>query len=249
MMDVEQRSVPGLREPLLAFCVVSLLAAALSVAGRLVPVIGRNLHAFIAALFFYAPSAAARLSGRPFDSHEAGLRLDPPRLNLLVLGGAVALTFPLFFAGFFVFYGYVCGPHGAPFASMFGGLCRHWRGWGGGSLRLPPDFGLSALNQLVIVAVPEELFFRGYLMGRLEERWPSTRRLLGAPVGRALLVSSLLFALGHLLVVPNPQRLAVFFPALVFGWMRARTGSIAAGAAFHALCNLLADVLHTSFFL
>jgi membrane protease YdiL (CAAX protease family) len=48
--------------------------------------------------------------------------------------------------------------------------------------------------------------------------------------------------------VPNVQRLAVFFPALVFGWMRARTGSILAGATFHALCNLFADVLHTSFF-
>ena len=53
---------------------------------------------------------------------------------------------------------------------------------------------------------------------------------------------------GHLLVIPNPQRLAVFFPALVFGWMRARTGSIAAGATFHALCNVVSDVLHTSYF-
>ena len=67
------------------------------------------------------------------------------------------------------------------------------------------------------------------------------------PLG-ALVVSSALFALGHLAVVPNPQRLAVFFPALVFGWMRGRTGSILAGATFHALCNIFADVLHTSFF-
>jgi membrane protease YdiL (CAAX protease family) len=50
------------------------------------------------------------------------------------------------------------------------------------------------------------------------------------------------------MVVPNPQRLAVIFPALVFGWMRARTGSIVPGALFHALCNLFADVLHTSYF-
>ena len=62
------------------------------------------------------------------------------------------------------------------------------------------------------------------------------------------ITSAVLFALGHVLVDFNPQRLAVFFPALVFGWMRARTGSLAAGAMFHALCNLLSDVLHTSFF-
>ena len=113
---------------------------------------------------------------------------------------------------------------------------------------MPPQFALLAFSQLVVVAIPEELFFRGYLMGRLEHVWPPTHRLLGAPVGAALLVSSVLFALGHVLVVPNPQRLAVFFPALVFGWMRARTGSIAAGATFHALCNITSDVLHTSYF-
>ena len=107
---------------------------------------------------------------------------------------------------------------------------------------------LLALSQLVVVAIPEELFFRGYLMERLERVWPPTRRLFGAKVGWALIVSSALFAIGHVAVIPNPQRLAVFFPALLFGWMRARTGSIAAGALFHALCNILADTLHTSYF-
>jgi membrane protease YdiL (CAAX protease family) len=118
----------------------------------------------------------------------------------------------------------------------------------GARLQLPPDFLLLALSQILVVAVPEELFFRGYLMGRLEERWPSRRRFLGANVGRPLVVSSLLFALGHLLVDFDLQRLSVFVPALVFGWMRARTGSIAAGALFHALCNLFSEVLHDSFF-
>jgi hypothetical protein len=251
MVGVE-RPRPGLREPLLAFLGATALAAALSFLGGAVPGVGgfisRNLHAFIAVIFFYTPSVAARLAGRRFDYRDAGLRLDPVPLNLAVLGLAVGLTFPGFFAGFFVFYGYVCGPHGGPFVPLFGALCRHWRGFGGGAFHLPPDFLLSALNQVVVVAIPEELFFRGYLMTRLEERWPPSARLLGAPVGKALVVSSLLFALGHVMVVPNAQRLAVFFPALVFGWMRARTGSIAAGATFHASCNVFADVLHTSFF-
>jgi hypothetical protein len=30
--------------------------------------------------------------------------------------------------------------------------------------------------------------------------------------------------------------------------MRARTGSVLPGALYHALCNLLSDVLHSSFF-
>jgi membrane protease YdiL (CAAX protease family) len=34
----------------------------------------------------------------------------------------------------------------------------------------------------------------------------------------------------------------------VFAWMRLRSGSLLPGIAYHALCNLFADVLHTSFF-
>jgi len=217
-----------------------------------VPFLRENLHVPIAVIFFYTPAIAARLGGGAFDYREAGLRLDPVGLNAAVIGAAVVVAFPIFVVGFFAFYGALCGPRGAHVlphvASMFGRLCRHWLGWRDGHLRLPDHFALSALNQLVVVAIPEELFFRGYLMARLERRWKPTRTVLGVPVGLALVVSSALFAVGHILVVPNPQRLAVFFPALVFGWMRARTGSIAAGACFHALCNLVADVLHTSFF-
>jgi membrane protease YdiL (CAAX protease family) len=239
---------PGLTEPLLAFAAATALAALLARVGSAVPFVRDNLPVGIAVIFFYAPSVAARLSKRPFDYGAAGLRLAPVGLNLKVLGGALAITFPAFVVGFFLFYGVVCGPHGSLAARWFAGLCMRWQGWSGGRLAFAPSFLILALNQLIVVAVPEELFFRGYLLGRLEERWPTRGRILGAPVGRALLVSSALFALGHLAVVPSLPRLAVFFPALVFGWMRARTGSIAAAAAFHALCNLFSDVLHTSFF-
>lgn len=239
---------PGLREPLLAFAAATVLAALLAQVAAAAPFVRDNLHVGIAVIFFYAPSVAARLSKRPFDYGAAGLTLAPVGLNLRVLGAALGITFPLFLAGFFLFYGQVCGPHGAAVSRWFGPLCTRWVGFGGGHLALPPSFVLLTLNQLIVIAIPEELFFRGYLLGRLEERWPSRARFLGAPVGWALLVSSVLFALGHLVVVPSLPRLAVFFPALVFGWMRARTGSIAAGAAFHALCNLFSDVLHTSFF-
>jgi membrane protease YdiL (CAAX protease family) len=239
---------PGLREPLLAFAAATGAAALLAAVGAVVPLVRNNLHAAIALLFIYVPAAAARWSGREFDYGEAGLRADPVGLNLAVLGVFAAITLPAFVVGFFLFYGHVCTIPGNAATRALGGLCRHWLGREGGHLRLPPQFALLAFSQLVVVAIPEELFFRGYLLERLEQVWPPTRRWLGAPVGLALLVCSALFALGHVLVVPNPQRLAVFFPALLFGWMRARTGSIAAGATFHALCNITSDVLHTSYF-
>jgi membrane protease YdiL (CAAX protease family) len=242
---------PSLREPLWTFIAAIALASALFWLGKIVPVIHRNLHACIAVIFFYAPVVAGHVSRRGFDFRQAGLRLDPVATNAAVLALAVVITFPLFIIAFFKFYDLACIPRIDGWGRLLGRFCpgSGWQSdWVSSRLRLPPDFALLALNQILVIALPEELFFRGYLLGRLEARWPSRRRLAGAPVGPALAISAVLFALGHVLVDFNPQRLAVFFPALVFGWMRIRTGSIAAGTAYHALCNLLADVLHTSTF-
>lgn len=242
----------GLTEPLVTFVAATALASALFWLGQAVPFVHANKHGAIALVFLYAPRAASRVSGRPFDYWEAGLRLEPVGLSLRTLGSAIVVTWPLFFGAFLLFYGASCSP-GEPswFARLmepFAPTCGRWQGWGGAQPRLPPEFWLIALAQVVVVAIPEELFFRGYLYARLEARWPSRRRLWGAPVGLTLPVSSALFALGHVLVDFDPQRLVVFLPGLVFGWMRARTGAIAAGALFHALCNLFSEVLYASFF-
>jgi membrane protease YdiL (CAAX protease family) len=110
------------------------------------------------------------------------------------------------------------------------------------------DFAESAFVQIVVVALPEELFFRGFLLGELERAMPAKRKVLGGGVGKALLLSALLFALGHVLVDLDPRRLAVFFPGLLFGWMRSATGSIAAGTVAHAASNLYIDFLRRTFF-
>ena len=243
---------PTLREPLLTFLAATALASG---------------------LFYARPNRSAR-APQPARPHRRRVFLRPgrggsgdrasfrfsagwsaPGPDSHERGGSVAgdcRDVSLFIVGFFLFYGVVCGPLsvGDGVGQFLGRLCPGpvWLGWSGGHFRLPPDFALLAANQVLVIALPEEMFFRGYLLGRLEACWPSRRRLGGALVGPALLVSAVLFALGHFLVDFNPQRLAVFFPALVFGWMRARTGSVAAGTAFHALCNLLADVLHMSYF-
>ena len=243
----------GLAEPLLAFLVATGLAAALFWLGRAVPVVGENLHGGIALIFLFMPRLAARLSGRTFDYHAAGLHLAPLGLNLRVLALAVAAAFPVFYLAFLAFYRGICplisSSRLGQLADWMAANCVRWQGFSFDRLALGPDLALVALTQLVVIALPEELFFRGYLLGRLEERWPPTRRFLGAPVGWAVLASSLLFALGHILVDLNPQRIVVFFPALVFAWMRARTGSLAAGAVFHALCNLYSELLHRAYFL
>jgi membrane protease YdiL (CAAX protease family) len=103
------------------------------------------------------------------------------------------------------------------------------------------------LGQLVVIALPEEMFYRGYLQTALDRVRPPRWRLLGADIGWGVVWSSTIFALGHLATQLDPGRLSVFFPSLVFGWLRARTRGIGASVFFHALCNLFAAYLARSY--
>lgn len=110
--------------------------------------------------------------------------------------------------------------------------------------RLPDDMASFALTQLLVVGLPEEALFRGYFQTRLTDAWPPTRRFLGAEVSiPALVGQAALFAVVHFVVDLAPARLAVFFPGLLFGWLRAWRGGIGAAMLLHALSNVYADVL------
>ena len=246
-------SVRALREGIIAFVAATVAAALLFRLGQWWSFVGDNLHGFIAIVFLYTPTIASRCSGLAFDySHEGALRTRPARPILSTLAVAIFATWPVFVVGFFWFYGSACQPDAPPLAQWwwqtFAPICPRWLGGLSPPLRLPPDFVLLMLSQVLVVALPEELFFRGYLWARLEAKWPSHWRVLGAPLGYTWLVSSAVFAVGHLAVDLDPHRLLVFFPALVFGWMRARSASIVPGLVFHALCNLLSDVLYETYF-
>ena len=97
--------------------------------------------------------------------------------------------------------------------------------------------------QLITVAIPEEWFFRCYLQQRLEDGLGRRWNVFGSSLGWGWIISSALFALGHLILDPRVERLAVFFPGLLFGWMFARTRSIVAPALMHALANVNIQVL------
>jgi len=116
-------------------------------------------------------------------------------------------------------------------------------------LTLGPDpwelFGRIAGN--AAVAFAEEFFYRGYVTLRFEERWPPVRRILGAKMGKAAVLAAVLFALGHLLQ-PAPWRLFVFFPALIFAWLRARTGTITSAAICHFIFNVALLLLERAAF-
>lgn len=122
-----------------------------------------------------------------------------------------------------------------------------WKPASGFALAWPIDPLNDVLGQLLVIALPEEAFYRGYLQTALDEARLPKLNVLGARIGWGLLISSALFAVGHLATRTDPNRLAVFFPALAFGWLRARTGGIGAAVGFHALCNLFAATLGRSY--
>jgi membrane protease YdiL (CAAX protease family) len=224
-------------EALGAFAVATLIAAILYHA-QSVPLIRHNLHALVALVFLALPQL---LLSRRGGIERYGFTLQPIAIGLTIAAVAIFLVLPLFSVGFVIFMRQLC----AHAATLVPGSCArvlhpHWR--------LPPDFAWLTLAQLLVVALPEELFFRGYLQGRLEDAMPPTVSVLGARLGRAWILSAALFALGHYLVSFEPQMLTRFFPGLAFGWMYARTRSILAGTIFHAACNLLMALLASSLF-
>lgn len=134
------------------------------------------------------------------------------------------------------------------FVPFFFGWRAYWKVSGTFSLTVSAgDIASELFGQLVLIALPEEAFYRGYLQTRLDDVWAPRMRLAGATIGPGLVVGSVIFALGHLATIHVPARLAVFFPSLVFGWLRARTGGVGSSVVFHALCNVFSEALGRGF--
>lgn len=115
------------------------------------------------------------------------------------------------------------------------------------SLTLPSSMLTLIGYHLFFVAIPEEMFYRGYLQSRLDELWPPRWRILGARLGPGWLLTCVLFAFGHSIVHFQWWHFAIVGPSLLFGWMRARSGGIVAGALFHAWCNVAVTTLDTAY--
>lgn len=190
--------------------------------------------------FLYLPLYLTHFRGE--DWAEYGMSTRQLAADVKLFFAVSAIVFPLFIAGYFAFTW--AWPHlpleWARVLTPYTSAPRF-------SPRLPDRFTEWLIDDLFVVALPEEFFYRGFIQTRLRDSWPRGRLFLGARLGPAFWVTAILFALGHLAIF-EVWRLAVFFPALLFGWMRERSNSVVAGALFHAASNLLIKVLDASFF-
>jgi membrane protease YdiL (CAAX protease family) len=90
--------------------------------------------------------------------------------------------------------------------------------------------------QLFFVALPEEVFFRGYLQEKIGNDF------------KGILIVSFLFALGHLITRCLGggygggvciQDLLTFFPSIVMGFLYAVSGTLWGNIIFHFLANVI----------
>lgn len=201
--------------------------------------------AVVPVLFMWAPVWVLTARGEDPDRYPLAVPgLDEPRVWLRAAGQGLAVAAAL--AVPFVVAYHVWQTVLLP--DLLRAVCdAGWRGVCGEARRaagfgpswtLPPEPLKLVLYHTFFVAIPEELFYRGYLQSRLDEVWAPRWSVGGAMLGPGWLVTCLVFALGHSVVSFQWWHVFIFFPALVFGWLRARTGSVLPGAFFHAACNV-----------
>ncbi len=186
--------------------------------------------ALVPVLFIYAPVLLCRLRG--VDSYAYALWI-PPLRDLRAWGRDLAVALRLYAA---ILLPWRVGYH------LYQALLFHH----------VPDLGrwparpfTLVAHHLFFVALPEEFFYRGYIQTRLNEAFGRPWRIAGTRFGHGLWIASLFFAFGHDLVQYQWWHFATFFPGLLFGLLRERTGGVVAGAFFHALCNVGVAILDT----
>lgn len=190
--------------------------------------------------FLYLPLYATRKRGE--DWPDFGLSTRSLGKDVRQFLAVSLVVFPLFIAGYVAFTWLW-----STLPSAWLNVLTPYTAAPRFEFRLPDRFEEWVIDDIFVVALPEEFFYRGYLQSRFRDAWPKGRIVFGARLGRAFWLTAVLFALGHLAIF-QVWRLGVFFPALLFGWMRERTNSVVGAALFHGAANLCIKVLDASFF-
>ena len=210
----------NLRRELVVVTTLLVLAAHIFYRLRFISWINASLSTLVAVLFLYGPTVVLWIRRRPIDFLDRGWRSH--LRSTLIFSITSLLLFPPFFAA-----------------------AHFWQtGIMGYEVFAPagfPRFWTLTFFQVLMVALPEEFYFRGYFQSTIDRLLKKPWRLFGANLGWGWIITAAVFAAAHSVVTYRWWHFAIFFPGLVFGYLRARTGTITAPILFHAASNVLID--------
>lgn len=189
---------------------------------RTVPWIGRYLSTLVALTLVYPPVIHTTLRSLSFHFFERNTKEVTKSFQFFLL--TTLAIFPLFLLLNHFYQTLIFSRQLT--ASIWSGLP-------------PPEI---LLVQIFLVAFPEEFFFRGYLQTLVSRLWHRKLHLFGSQtfsVSPAVPLTSFLFAFSHSIIALQWWHFAIFFPSLVFGWLREKTGGLVAPILFHATSNIV----------
>ena len=180
-----------------------------------IPFVAENLATLTAVLLVYPPVMLS------FKSRERIQYWSLTKENLWPSAKAMLLMciviFPLSFLGYHLFQGFLGG-------SYHSGKMNDWL--------------FYTVIQVFVIAFPEEFFFRGFMQEAIDKVIKPKWKIFGAPFGLGHVLVCFIFAFSHSLILLQWWHGLIFFPALLFTWLKEKTGNIWAGSVFHGLCNL-----------
>lgn len=218
----------NLSEPLIVFAGV-MIAIKVLYEFRAIPWVGSSLSTLVAALLIYVPIFHVSWKRLPVRFFERGKNDVFRSFSLFLIVSAIIFP-PFLILNHF-------------YQKLVFELDFHL-------VSLAHPFSLM-LTQIFLVALPEEFFFRGYLQSLLQIRFPREITLfkrLSLNISWAIPLSAFLFAFSHSLITLRWWHFSIFFPALIFGWLRQKTRGLVAPILFHALSNILVSWIGAAYF-
>lgn len=208
---------------LLLACLLIVLFGALKHAAKMMPAGGDIAFAMAFLFQVFVPVWIIEKQGFKLQDFKIGFPKEGLWQDLRRVFILSAIVFVLFFAGYYVLQSVLAGQNG---------MQAHFK-------PALPDSFLNFALATVVVALAEEVFYRGYIQTTLLKEW-------SVPI--AFVVTNIFFALGHFIGDYHFGRLLPFFPGLLFSYLVFRSRSIVGAIIFHGLCNIYAELLRASYY-
>ena len=110
------------------------------------------------------------------------------------------------------------------------------------SIKYPKDILYYLTYNVIVVGFSEEFFYRGYLQPLIQKRF-HFQIIPKIKLDTGVIVTSLIFGLGHFLTYFTIFSALTFLPSIVFGILKNQTNNILASVIFHGISNAVLYII------